>query len=137
MPITITVPEITVHNQSVSQDRAQAMISSAIARAVFYAPCLAAAKVDPAKAAAAKSIIIDAILRWADRGSGAVVTETAGIFGRTVAPTSSTLFYPSEITDLRAMCEQSTGGVPLANMPESGSGYPDAADRPYGRRPGS
>lgn len=142
MAINIAPDDLTVFNPNIPEDRAEAMIERAIARACSptLAPCLAADDLDPEKAEAAKSIIIDAILRWADRGSGAITTEneTAGVYSRsrtvdTSQGASRTLFYPSEIDELKQLCGRTTASEPRASMPDRAPAYPDPAWP--GRRP--
>lgn len=97
--------------------KAQAMIDDAMARAALYAPCIVSSEFDELKAAAAKAIIREAILRRNEAGSGALTQEqtTTGPFayGRTIdTRTSRTgMFEPAEIDDLKAMCSETNGGA--------------------------
>lgn len=90
------------------------MIAGANARASRVAPCLvtalAAATPTDAQAAAldeAKLVLIGAVKRWAEAGSGALQQQTAGPYGMTVDTRQRTGYnlWPSEINDLQAICK--------------------------------
>lgn len=90
-----------------------AMIAGANGKASRVAPCLTwdGTEVDkPAPSddqlAEAKLVLIGAVKRWAEAGSGALQSQTAGPFGMTVDTRQRTGFnlWPSEITDLQALC---------------------------------
>ena len=92
--------------------KAQTMIDDASALAVLAAPCLGAepSETQPpltvVQLAAVKAILRGAIVRWNDSGSGALSGQTAGPFGQTLdtrTPRRS-MFYPSEIAQLRDIC---------------------------------
>lgn len=55
----------------------------------------------------AKLILLGAVKRWADAGSGALQSQTAGPFGQTLDTRQRTGFnlWPSEINDLQAICK--------------------------------
>ena len=84
-------------------------IAGANARASRVAPCLAST--DPAptadQIADAKLILVGAVLRWSQAGSGAAQSQTAGPYAFTVDTRQSTGFrlWPSEITDLQGICK--------------------------------
>lgn len=93
-------------------EKAAVMIEDALAQAWLVAPCLVADDLDDRKAAAAKSIIRGAILRWHDSGTGAVTSQQALGFQQTLdtrQPRRS-LFWPSEIEQLEKLCRTETGG---------------------------
>lgn len=88
-------------------------VNGANARASRVAPCLAAT--DPAptadQLAEAKLILVGAVIRWCQSGSGALQsqTQTAGpfAFGTTFDTRQRTGFnlWPSEITQLQDICK--------------------------------
>lgn len=88
------------------------MIAGANARASRIAPCLAAT--DPAptadQLAEAKLVLVGAVKRWAEAGSGALASQTAGPFGMTVDTRQRGGYnlWPTEITQLQDICK--TGG---------------------------
>lgn len=94
-----------------SSELVELMIDGANAKAARVAPCLVS--YDPAPSpyqlAEAKLVLIGAIKRWTEAGSGAVSTQTAGPFSMGVDTRQRTGYHlwPSEITDLQAIC--STG----------------------------
>lgn len=88
-------------------------IEDVTAMALAEAPCLSG-PLEPHVAAAVKSILRQAVLRWHRSGEGGVssVQETAGPFSQTVSYSSSGggRLYPSELTALRRLCPGGTGG---------------------------
>lgn len=89
------------------------MVAGANARASRVAPCLTwDGTVDgqPAPSAdqlaEAKMVLLGAVKRWAEAGSGALQSQTAGPFGMTVDTRQRGGYnlWPSEITDLQAIC---------------------------------
>ena len=96
-----------------------AMVAGANAKASRVAPCLGwdgTVTDQPAPTVAqlaeAKLILIGAIRRWAEAGSGAIQQETAGPFGMTIDTRQRTGYnlWPSEITDLQAVCSTGSAG---------------------------
>lgn len=89
------------------------MVDGANARASRVAPCLADTTTPPTsdQLAEAKLVLLGAVKRWAEAGSGALQSQTAGPFGMTVDTRQRTGFnlWPSEIQELQAIC--STGSV--------------------------
>lgn len=88
--------------------KAEAMIEDALAQALLVAPCITDDAF--ALAAAAKSILRGAVLRWHDAGNGAVQQATAGPFGQTVDTRQARrgMFWPSEIEQLQKLCRAVT-----------------------------
>lgn len=86
-------------------------IAGANARAVRVAPCLGST--DPApteeQLAEAKLILLGAIIRWSQAGSGAYQSQTAGPFGVTFDTRQRGGFnlWPSEISQLQDICKTS------------------------------
>lgn len=87
-------------------------IAGANARASRVAPCLVAT--DPAptddQLAEAKLILIGAVIRWSQAGSGAFQSQTAGPFGVTLDTRQRGGFnlWPSEINQLQDICKTGT-----------------------------
>lgn len=89
------------------------MVAGANARASRVAPCLTwdgSIEDQPAPSAdqlaEAKLVLLGAVKRWAEAGSGALQSQQAGPFGQTLDTRQRTGFnlWPSEITDLQAIC---------------------------------
>ncbi|MEU4772962.1 hypothetical protein [Micromonospora sp. NPDC023644] len=86
----------------------EAMVAGANAKASRVAPCLAAT--DPAptadQLAEAKLILLGAVKRWAEAGSGALQQQAAGPFSVTTDTRQRTGFnlWPSEIEALQELC---------------------------------
>ena len=84
-------------------------VAGANAQASRVAPCLAST--DPAPSddqlAEAKLILVGAVLRWSQAGSGAAQSQTAGPYAMTLDTRQRTGFrmWPSEITDLQNICK--------------------------------
>lgn len=84
-------------------------VSGANARASRVAPCLAST--DPPASedqlAEAKLILVGAVIRWAQAGSGAFQSQTAGPFGVTLDTRQRVGFnlWPTEITQLQDICK--------------------------------
>ena len=105
----ITVDDLTPFAADIPQAKAEAMIADALAMASRVAPCIADA--DFAYPDAAKAILRGAILRWHEAGSGAFQSQTAGPFGVQVDTRQQrrSMFWPSEINDLQALCDANGG----------------------------
>jgi hypothetical protein len=109
------------------------MIEDAEALAVLAAPCITAA--DFTQQAAVKAILRGAILRWNDSGSGVLVSETTGPFGKTLDTRQErrTMFWPTEIVQLQNLCTSSKGSaftLSLAGSEPSSDWIPPAAIPP-------
>lgn len=91
------------------------MVAGANAKASRVAPCLAATDTPPTddQVAEAKLILIGAVKRWAEAGSGAIQTEVAGPFSQTLDTRRRSGFnlWPSEITDLQGICRGESSGA--------------------------
>lgn len=91
--------------------KAQAMIDDAVAQTLRVAKCLRTA--DEETLLAAKAILRRSVLRWNDSGSGSVTQVSALSFSQSVdtrVTNSRGLFWPSEITDLQALCKSPDEG---------------------------
>lgn len=105
----ITYPDLQKFDATLDQAQADDMIATAWARAGQAAPCLKDAGDDTLDAEdleIVKDVLRSAILRWVERGSGAVVSRSAGEYGETLAriDDSGNLFRPGEIRDLKQVC---------------------------------
>ncbi|MDH3045049.1 hypothetical protein [Gordonia alkanivorans] len=110
----------------------QSMINTAAARAVKVAPCLrvpigstdpVSPLADEASAEIVKDVMRSAVLRWIDRGSGAIYSEQSGDFSRSILKDSANLFRPNEIRDLQEVCQdyrrQQTASTILTGAPNA------------------
>ncbi|MEU1761677.1 hypothetical protein [Micromonospora sp. NPDC005652] len=92
------------------------MLAGANAKAARVAPCLVSD--DPAptaeQMAEARLVLIGAVKRWVDAGSGAFVQQTAGPYSVTTDNRQRSGFnlWPSEIEALQELCR--TGGAVAA-----------------------
>lgn len=95
------------------------MVAGANAKAARVAPCLTydgTVTGQPAPSAdqlaEARLVLLGAVKRWAEAGAGAFQSQTAGPFGVTVDTRQRTGFnlWPSEITDLQAICAGAPAG---------------------------
>ncbi|MFC9769751.1 hypothetical protein [Rhodococcus jostii] len=102
--VEITFDDLSPFAPTLVEGKAQLMIDDAIATAAVVAPCIL--DEDFTAGAAAKAIIRGALVRWAEAGSGAVVTQAAGPFSQALdtRQVRRAMFYPSEITDLQRLC---------------------------------
>ncbi len=98
---------------SIPVAKAQAMIDGVVARAAQVAPCITDATLSATNSAAARDILIEAILRRNDAGSGAIASQTAGPFGQTLDTRNprKVTFWPSEIEELEAICANHRGAT--------------------------
>lgn len=112
MAAIVTPGDITPF-ASIEPTKLAAMIKNAEAMAALAAPCIK----DPAFAVdgedrldQVRAIIVGAILRWEESGTGAKIAQSAGPFQTTLDTTNQrrSMFWPSEISDLRAVCAQFT-----------------------------
>ena len=102
-----------------SHELAAVMVAGANAKASRVAPCLTwtgTPTTEPVptadQLAEAKLILIGAVKRWAESGSGALQSQNAGPYSMTVDTRQRTGFnlWPSDITDLQAICKAAAGG---------------------------
>lgn len=87
-------------------------VDGANARASRVAPCLAATDPEPSddQLAEAKLILIGAVIRWSQAGSGALQSLQAMAFGATFDTRQRSGFnlWPSEITQLQDICKSAS-----------------------------
>lgn len=105
--------------------KAEAMIDDAEAMALLAAPCIATEGF--AHTAGLRAILRGAILRWNEAGTGALQSQTAGIFGQTLDTRQERrgMFWPSEIVQLQSLCATAQGGTYSVSLagPDQGDGY--------------
>lgn len=106
------------------------MVAGANARAGRVAPCLADVDTPPTEdqIAEAKLVLLGAVKRWAEAGSGAWQQQSAGPFGVTVDTRQRTGFnlWPSEITALQDICkstEDTSGAFSVDTAPCLGGAH--------------
>jgi hypothetical protein len=109
-----------------SAELVAAMVAGANAKASRVAPCLAS--VDPVptadQLAEAKLILLGAVKRWAEAGSGAFQQQTAGPFSVSTDTRQRSGFnlWPSEIEGLQELCRTGTSSAfTLDTAPSGGS----------------
>lgn len=102
-----------------SHELVDAMVAGANAKASRVAPCLVTAvEADPktpeqvAALDEARLILVGAVQRWSQAGSGAFTQQTAGPYNVSTDTRQRTGFnlWPSEISDLQAVCADGTVG---------------------------
>lgn len=99
---------------SVEADVLVTMVAGANARASRVAPCLASADPEPTtdQLAEAKLVLVGAVKRWSESGSGAFQQQTAGPFGISVDTRQRGGYnlWPSEIEQLQEICKGADEG---------------------------
>lgn len=114
------------------------MIAGANARASRVAPCLAAS--DPAptvdQLAEAKLILVGAVKRWSESGSGSLASQSAGPFAMSVDTRQRGGYnlWPSEITQLQDICKTSgsSGAFTIDTAPGTGGIHADVCALTFG-----
>ena len=112
-----------------SHELAATMVAGANARAFRVAPCLAEPDGEASRAEA-KLILIGAVQRWSEAGSGAVAQASAGTFQLATDTRQRTGFnlWPSEIEVLQELCSgDTTGAFSVDTVPSSGRLFHDEA----------
>lgn len=109
----ITVTDLPTALQSV--ELVDAMVAGANAKASRVAPCLAGTDESAPSAdqlAEAKLVLLGAVKRWAEAGSGSFTQQTAGPFSVSTDTRQRTGFnlWPSEITELQRICAEGSVG---------------------------
>lgn len=112
----IRVTDLPVALQSA--ELVDVMVAGANAKASRVAPCLAST--DPLPTAdqldEALLVLVGAIARWSQAGSGALQQQQAGPFGMTLDTRQRTGYnlWPSEIEQLQAICKVAGEGSRMA-----------------------
>lgn len=115
MPAVTIIPADLAPFAEIETNKAEEMITDAVARAALVAPCILEA--DFAHAGAAKAIIRGAIIRWHESGSGALSQEAIakGPFSHSQTVDTRSphkgLFSPDEIDELKSLCGTTGGGA--------------------------
>ena len=101
----ITPADVASFTGSLEPSTVDTMIAGANARAARVAPCLLEEGHEAAQAEA-KLILLGAIKRWAEAGSGAIAQTSAGPFQLATDTRQRTGYnlWPSEITALQELC---------------------------------
>lgn len=111
--MTVIIDTVDLPAAMQSAELIQSMIDGANAKAVRVAPCLGWDGSDPDhprpsddQLAEARLILIGAISRWSQAGSGAFQQQTSGPFAMVTDTRQRTGYnlWPSEITDLQGIC---------------------------------
>lgn len=130
----IEVSDILAVMPGADEARVDAFVDDALALALTVAPCLADVDLDAAKAAAAKAVLRQTIMRWIDRGSGVNTQQIAGPFQVSTDQSHGGLLYPSEIQALQGICAtgspvgQKAFAVDLTPESPDSSGYWSSSD---------
>lgn len=109
MAIEITLDDLVLYDTTITPDKADALITGALARAGLIAPCLAEAEFGGIYADAAKSVLVQTILRWHQTKPG-VTSEAIGPFATSYGAARE-LFWPSELEELQNICGSYRSGV--------------------------
>ncbi|WP_213452887.1 hypothetical protein [Rhizomonospora bruguierae] len=114
-----------------SAELVDVMVAGANAKAARVAPCLIAEDPEPTEdqLAEARLILIGAVTRWSEAGSGAVSsrTEQAGPYAATTTidtrPRTGYNLWPSEIQQLQELCRSAgkSGAFTVDTAPGGGS----------------
>lgn len=133
--LAIDKSEVLAFNSELDETIVDILIRDGLAMARRVAPCIDDDDFEFADAATA--IIRQAVLRWAESGSGGISSEseTAGPFAYQVSfdnrQNRRSLFFPSEIRELEALCRSSGGrAFSVDTIPTSAPGAC------FGRAPG-
>jgi hypothetical protein len=109
----ITVTDLPVALQTA--ELIDIMVAGANAKASRIAPCLASTDPLPTEdqLAEAQLVLIGAVKRWSEAGSGALQQQTAGPFSQALDTRQRTGFnlWPSEIEQLQSICASEKSGA--------------------------
>ena len=128
----VTVEIITVEDLPArvrEHELAATFVAGANARALRVAPCLADAGKESARADA-RMILVGAVQRWSEAGSGAVAQASAGPFQLSTDTRQRTGFnlWPSEIEVLQDLCTgDASGAFSVDTIPGYGPANHDEA----------
>lgn len=132
--MTVAITPADLFLSEVDDNRAMATITTVIARAARFAPCILQ-PVSEDVAAAMKGILVDVVVRrYQAHAQQPGIAETKALGDRSHsidtkgAPTA--LFQPSEITELQLLCAQASS-VPVSAAAPAYS-FPDAQPWPDG-----
>lgn len=132
----ITPDDLLAHTD-IDRGKAEDLIKDALALARLAAPCLKVSEFaeDPDRVAAVRAVLRGAIIRKNEAGSGAHSQAGVGPFqlsADTRPQQSRTFFWPSEIAQLREICDQfSNADKDLAFSVDTASGRGASQHRPW------
>ena len=114
--LTVTRQDVQVFATSASNAQVDALLAGTLARAKRIAPCLFSEDPTPPSAdalAEAKDIIVQAVVRNIEAGTGEVTTLIAGPMQQTVDTTKrrTVRLRPDEIRELQNLCGIKRGGA--------------------------
>jgi hypothetical protein len=111
MGMFINVDDLLLFNSDQSEELIEAMIDDAESMALAHVPELADIT-DAVKKKTVKAVLRQALNRWIEAGSGAVVTEAAGPFSHTLdtRATRKGMFYKGEIEQLAVIAGRKKSG---------------------------
>lgn len=117
----ITLADLPAQVQD--HELAHTMVAGANARALRVAPCLEEPEKDAARSEA-KLILVGAVQRWSEAGSGALAQASAGPFQLATDTRQRTGFnlWPNEIEVLQDLCSKDLGGAFGVDTAPSGAG---------------
>lgn len=108
-----------------SAELVEMMVDAANAKAARVAPCLVSSDPIPSigQLAEAKLVLIGAVKRWSEAGTGAFSQQTAGPFSVSTDTRQRTgfNFWPSEITNLQDICKTGSDGRESFSLDTVGS----------------
>lgn len=111
--MSILIPSDLIPFADIDEAKAWEMITDAESMAALAAPCIASNEflMDTTFMGALKAILRGAVLRWNDTGTGSITQVGAGSFQQTTDTRQQrrSMFWPSEIEDLRNLCAQFSG----------------------------
>jgi hypothetical protein len=103
------------------------MVAGANAKALRIAPCLASTDPIPTdgQLAEAQLVLIGAVKRWAEAGSGALQQQSAGPFSQVLDTRQRTGYnlWPSEIEQLQSICAPENSGAFSIDTAPTGSAH--------------
>lgn len=113
MAAVSVIPEDLAPFAEIAEDKAEALIADAMARAARVAPCILDDELSDTNSAAAKAVIRDAILRKDEAGTGVLQQKTIGPFGEVLDTRQPrrVMFWPSEVAELLSICRDHEGIV--------------------------
>ena len=124
MAVIITAQDLPT--DVASNAMAETWIDGVNARALRVAPCLAGLEEPPTydQLAEARLVLVGAVIRWSQAGSGAFQQQTIGPFGVTVdnRQRGGYNLWPTEIVQLQDICKKGESGVKAFSVDTVGNG---------------
>lgn len=120
----ITAEDVASYTSGLSKADIATLINGVNAKAARVAPCLAGTP-DEDQLAEAKLILVGAVKRWSEAGSGAFSQQTIGPASVSVDTRQRSGGYnlwPSEIDDLQAICSDSAEPTRAFSFRPTGTG---------------